>query len=198
MLSSKKYKFEKILFPFSRLLKKINISPNQVTISSIIFSIFVFYTIVTYHFLLGTVLLIITSFLDSLDGFLARDTKKVTKLGAYLDTIADRYVEFIVLLSLLFVNLPEIFFPIEVWIILCVFGSLMTTYSKSAYSEKTNKKIYGGLIERPERMIILIMCVFFLNIELKYSSYILIIFALLTNITAIQRIIKSIKLCIRE
>lgn len=193
MLSAKKHKFKKIFSFLIYPLKILNITPNQITFASLLFALSVFYFILKYEFLIALILLIFTSLFDALDGFLARDIKKETKWGAYLDTVTDRYVEFIVLFSFFFIDIPKIVFSAEVWLALCIFGSLMTTYSKSAFSEKTNKKLEGGFIERPERMILLMIGLPLASINLTYLSYSLILFALLTNISALHRIIKSLK-----
>jgi len=193
MLSAKKHKFKKIFSFLIYPLKKLNITPNQITFGSFLLSFLVFYFVLKYEFLIALILLVFTSLFDALDGFLARDIKRETKWGAYLDTITDRYVEFIILFSFFFVDIPKVVFSAEVWIALCIFGSLMTTYSKSAFSEKTNKKLESGFIERPERMILLMIGVYLASINLIYLSYFLILFALLTNLSALQRIIKSLK-----
>ena len=78
------------------------------------------------------------------------------------------------------------------WVLFIVFGSLMTNYAKAAGSEK-KIVVKGGLIERPERMILLFAII--LSYALSYSNtiYLIALMAILTNITAIQRIMPALK-----
>jgi Cu/Ag efflux pump CusA len=74
----------------------------------------------------------------------------------------------------------------------------MTTYAKSAFTEKTLKNFSGGLLERAERMLIIIIGVILLNFDANYLVYTLIVLAILTNLSAILRISKALKLCTRN
>jgi phosphatidylglycerophosphate synthase len=140
----------------------------------------------------------VISLLDALDGTLARVLKKASTFGAYLDTIVDRYVEFIILFAFLFLKLPKIIFPSYIWISLAIFGSLITTYSKAAYSEKAGKEFKGGFFERGERMLLLILVIFSGIFGSLYVIYLLILYSLLTNLSAIHRILLSLKLCMKN
>ena len=81
--------------------------PNTWTFLSIIFILISVYFIVKSNFLAAAVFLIISGFFDIVDGAVARITAKITKFGAYMDTVIDRYVEVIVIFGILFVGLPE-------------------------------------------------------------------------------------------
>ena len=133
--------------------------------------------------------------MDFVDGAVARNKNLSTKKGAYLDTVFDRYVEGILLLGFLFLPLEQIFFPSYVWIFLILFGSMMTTYAKSAAKEKelTQKELKGGLMSRGERTIFYLIAMAS-GITCLYSmSLVLILMAVLTNLTAIQRIFSATK-----
>jgi len=132
----------------------------------------------------------ISSFLDFIDGAVARRAGKVTKKGAYLDTIFDRYVEGIILVGFLFLPLPRLFLPASFWIFLVLFGSFLTTYSKAAAKEKEliEKEIKRGLIGRAERMILLFLAILLGIFNFSWTLYLIIVLAILTNITAFQRI----------
>jgi phosphatidylglycerophosphate synthase len=116
--------------------------------------------------------------------------------GAYLDTIADRYVEALLLLGFLFIGLPGVIFPSNVWLFLILFGSTMTTYAKAAASEKKiiDRELKGGLMSRGERMIIYAGALLILNFNWVWVTYILIGLAFLTNITAFQRIASALRI----
>ena len=141
---------------------------------------------------------LIAGFLDFVDGAVARYKNLSTKVGAYLDTICDRYVEGILLLGMLFLPLPKVFLPSQVWIFLILFGSVLTTYAKAAAKEKdlVSQELKGGLLSRGERIILLLVSLLSGIFDPGYflMTYILILIAALTNFTAIQRIYSAIKL----
>jgi archaetidylinositol phosphate synthase len=162
---------------------------------AIFFSLFVFYFLVKQNLIFATVFFLIASFLDFVDGAVARYKNLSTKFGAYLDTICDRYVEAIFLLGILFLPLPKIILPKEFWIFLILFGSLMTTYAKAAAKEKelVVSELKGGILSRSERLFLFLLALIFGNFNLNWMMVVLIFTAILTNLTAIQRIFFAIK-----
>lgn len=171
---------------FSRL----RLSPNQWTGMSIIFALVTFYLLAQGLFLAAAAFLIMSAFFDMVDGSVARVIGKESRLGAYLDTIADRYVEGMIAFGLLFAGLPGFFLPSYAWIFLFIFGSLMTTYAKSAAKEKgvVYQELRGGLLERAERMVILFIGILLASIQPVYLTYVIAILAVLSNVSAVQRI----------
>jgi phosphatidylglycerophosphate synthase len=94
--------------------------------------------------------------MDIIDGAVARYSNQVSKKGAYLDTIVDRYVEFLIILGLLLAHLPHVILPSDVWILIFLFGAMMTTYVKAAAAEKGLSSIVkGGVLERAERLLLI-------------------------------------------
>ena len=186
------YKNRKIFNELEKHIGKIFsfMKPNHITIFSVVVSFVCFYFILQENFLFASITLFINGFLDIVDGSVARFTKTSSKKGSYLDTIADRYSEFIIIFGLVFITLPYVLVPSYVWIFLYLFGSLMTTYAKASSSEKLLIKISGGILERAER-IILLLTGFVISIFSKnYLIYFIIVLAILSNITALQRILK--------
>lgn len=170
------------------LFSKLPLTPNQWTLISVLPAIVSAYFIINENFLLGALLFGTASFLDLVDGSVARVTGRVTKKGAYLDTIIDRYIEGLIVFGLLFVSLP---IPNStLWIVLYLFGSMMTTYAKAAAKEKnlTEEELRGGLTERAERLVLLFLGLLLANLSKAYLAYIVIILAVLSNATALQRI----------
>jgi len=145
------------------------------------------YMIYKEIFDLALIFFVFSAFLDLVDGSVARYQNRVTSAGAYLDTIIDRYVEFFILFALMFVSYPRFVFSARTWIILAIFGSLMTTYAKSAGFEK-GREIRGGIMERAERLIFIfgiILASWFFRL---IAIYLIVLFAVLVNVSAVQRI----------
>lgn len=171
------------------------LKPNHWTLLSIFFALF--YLLFLWKGKLNFALFsfFVSSFLDFVDGAVAREKGLATKKGAYLDTISDRYVEAIFLLGFFFLPLPKIIFPSFIWIFLVLFGSIMTTYVKAAAKEKelTKKELKGGLISRGERIILIFLSLIFFKFNPIFTSQLLILIAILTNLTALQRIFLAFK-----
>lgn len=190
MLDLYKEKFKKLEKGFGRIFSFLPFSPNQYTLLSLIFVFLVFYFLLKQNLILGILFFLIASFLDFIDGAVARYKNIVTKLGAYLDTICDRYVEGILLFGILFLPLPKVLIPGYGWIFLILFGSIMTTYAKAAAKEKdlVNQELKGGIMSRGERIILLLVSLILGIFNFTWMIYLLIIIALLVNFTALQRI----------
>lgn len=196
MLDLYKNSFKKLEEKVGKIFSFLPISPNQYTLVSILFALFSFYFLINQNLILAILFFLIAGFLDFIDGAVARYKNISTKIGAYLDTIVDRYVEGILLLGMLFLPLPKIFLPAYFWLSLILFGSILTTYAKAAAKEKdlVTQELKGGLLSRSERIILLIISLILGVFNFTWMAYLLIFIAVLTNFTALQRIISAIKL----
>lgn len=82
------------------MLRQLLTAPNQLTLIRLIIIPFIIINIVDNNYRLALILLVIAGLSDGLDGLLARTLHQQTKLGQYLDPIADK-----LLLSTLFLVL---------------------------------------------------------------------------------------------
>ncbi len=177
--------FRRSLHPVIVLFIMLKITPNMLTVAGLLINIYVAYLIATGNFILGGIILIIASIFDTFDGELARTTGKITKAGAFLDSIADRYAEFFILGGLghyfisnnLNIGIIATFFSLV--------GAIMTSYTR-ARAEGIGVELNKGFFQRPERMIFLIITFLFLS---HYLIYAMTIFAFVTVITVLQRTI---------
>ncbi|NOR85077.1 CDP-alcohol phosphatidyltransferase family protein [archaeon] len=199
----KKYapKFSKNIKSFlGRIFSKIPISPNSWTFLSLLFAIFGFYALYSKNLLVGIILFSISGLIDAIDGAVAQHQNKKTHLGAYLDGIIDRIVEALLLIGLMFFEIPEFYIPGYIWLtLLLFFGSAMTSFAK-AYAD--HQKVIptikiekmDGLLERAERIILIITGMIFGYIKTpEYITYFIIIAVILSIITFTQRINYTIK-----
>jgi phosphatidylglycerophosphate synthase len=195
MLEEKREKFKKIEEEIGRIFSKLGPSPNQYTLNSIVFGIFCFISLFFKNFVLALIFFLISAILDFVDGAVARYSGKVTKTGAYLDTISDRFVEGLIFLGLLSLPLPKFIIEAKYWIFLCFFGSLMTTYAKAAAKEKelVAQELKKGFFGRGERMILLAITIFGGILNQNLMIYPISLLAVLSNLTALQRIILTLR-----
>jgi phosphatidylglycerophosphate synthase len=168
---------------------------NAYTVLALLLALVSAYFILVQNFIAAAVFFAIAAFLDTVDGAVARYRNQASKRGAYFDTVSDRYMEGIIILALILVPLPSFYLPSYFFAAVYLFGSMTITYVKAAAKEKelTKKEITGGLLERPERMILLFIGVLLAHFNAAYLTYVLVILAVLANITALQRIRIALK-----
>lgn len=187
-------KFSNLSIKIGIIFSKLGMSPNQWTMITLIPTFIALYFLIMQNFIIAAAFFLFASFIDLIDGSVARVTGKVTKKGAYLDTIIDRYVEFIIIIGLFMIPLPGFYMPATFWLFLYLFGSMMTTYAKASAKEKelTAKELRGGILERAERLIILFAGIIIAAYSLLWLTMIIAALAILANITALQRITNAV------
>jgi CDP-diacylglycerol--glycerol-3-phosphate 3-phosphatidyltransferase len=178
-----------------RPLAGLGITPNTLTILGLILSILTAVIIAQGLFLAGGSLVLFAGIFDMFDGAMARARNASTTFGAFFDSTLDRYSESIILFGLLFFALhkPVIqarFWPFQYdqsWMIILVFiatvGSFMVSYAK-ARAEGLGLECKTGLLARPERVVILAI-----GLLTGAVFWALVILAIFSNVTAIERII---------
>jgi CDP-diacylglycerol--glycerol-3-phosphate 3-phosphatidyltransferase len=107
----------------------------------------------------------------------------MSRFGAFLDSNLDRYAEIVVFLGILwrFQGEPMI----QLVSVLGITGSLMVSYTK-ARAEGLGQAVSGGMLQRPERIVLLALGSFFHEGGLRIVLWILAVF---TNLTSVQRMI---------
>lgn len=138
------YVFRPIAFIFLKMFYKIPITPNQISLLSILVGIVagVFFSFGTYFwFVIGGVCFGIATVLDCLDGMIARLKNMGTYIGRIIDGISD-YIASVAIhigFALGIVNNPQLNFPINPWILMAlaavfnIMHSIMVDYYKSEF-----------------------------------------------------------------
>lgn len=193
-LAQKREKFKGIEVIVGSCFSRLPFSPNFYTLSSIVVSFFGLYFLIKVKLLVALFFFVSAILLDFVDGAVARYCNKSTKIGAYLDTICDRYVEGMILFGFLFLPLKKIGLPPAFWIFLLVFGSILITYSKAAAKEKEilKEEFKKGFIGRAERMILIIATMITGVFSFYWMSWEIVILSILFNIAAMDRIYLAI------
>lgn len=131
----------------------------------------------------GGLVALAAAMFDMLDGRVARLRGRETKFGAYLDSTMDRYSDMLLYLGLmvLYARLGHTRLMVLVWV--AAFGGFMTSYAR-ARAESLIPRCAVGLMERPERVVLLVV-----GALLNRMVAVLWIIAILSNVTAIQRVV---------
>jgi CDP-diacylglycerol--glycerol-3-phosphate 3-phosphatidyltransferase len=132
------------------------------------------------HERLAGLLLIPVALLDALDGALARLTGKATRFGAFFDSTLDRFAEIALYLGLLYLYRGSTLETVLIY--LTITGSLMVSYTR-ARAEGLGLECKVGLFTRLERLAVLT-----LGLLLEQTLIALIILAIFSNLTVLQRV----------
>ncbi len=169
-------------------LNALGLTPNALTLVGFAAMCIVGLVLANGYFAIGGLLIIAAGVFDALDGSLARLTNRVTKFGAFLDSTTDRFAEGALYLGILFWYQQQGLAYVAYLVYLSLLGSLMVSYAR-ARAEGIGVECKEGLLTRFERIALLvaglILTAFFGDWPLLA---VLGIMAVLTNVTAVQRI----------
>jgi archaetidylinositol phosphate synthase len=164
--------------PVASSVASMGITPNQITVIGFFVSILAAYFFFSSLPLGGGLLILLTGFFDILDGAVAKVSGKVTRFGGVLDSTLDRYSDMVIIGAIILGGLCD-----PVWGILAMVGSFMVSYVR-ARGEVEGVRMAGiGLMERAERLIVLTAAAL-----LGYTWVGIILLAILTNFTSLQRL----------
>jgi CDP-diacylglycerol--glycerol-3-phosphate 3-phosphatidyltransferase len=120
---------------------------------------------------------------DMVDGRVARETNRVTRFGGFFDSVLDRYSDLGLLVGLLVWYGSINRFGYVVLTAIAMTGSVMVSYTR-ARAENTIPQCKVGFMERPERVVLLIIGALF-----DRMAPVLWVVAVLSNLTVIDRMI---------
>lgn len=169
---------------FRLALGNASISPNILTLVGLIFSLLTFFFIaVTGQLILAGVFLVVSGFFDLLDGAVARSTNMVTRFGAFLDSVLDRYSDLFVMfgISIYFLGRGDTLTSMAAFF--AAIGVAIVPYAR-ARAEAASIACRSGILERPERVILLSIGLLF-----QVLKPVVFIIAVLAHVTALQRVI---------
>jgi CDP-diacylglycerol--glycerol-3-phosphate 3-phosphatidyltransferase len=131
----------------------------------------------------GGLVAFVAALFDVMDGRVARLRGRETTFGAYLDSTMDRFSDMLLYLGLLILYARVDRTPQMALVWVAAFGSFMTSYAR-ARAESLIPSCNVGLLERPERIVLLVAGAVF-----NRMTAALWIIAVLANVTAIQRVV---------
>lgn len=193
-----------IIDPMVKAAVKVGITPNVVTTMGMLgnaagAALLVYaalYADVNDYSWIGWsgVIIIISSLMDMVDGYMARTCSMCSTFGAFYDSVLDRYCELLTLSGLAF-YLMHTGHPWAAVVTLCsLIGSIMVSYVR-ARAEGLDIECKVGLMQRPERVVLTIagMMLCFLQpvVEFDVLWFVFIsqaLIAVFANITAFHRI----------
>jgi len=190
------------LEPLAGVFVRFGVTPNQISLLSLFFGILCAFLFSLQEFLAGSIMLFIAGILDLVDGTVARKMDRESEFGAVFDWIVDKYVDSFALLGIGISGMASISLILPLGATadagvaaIAIIGSMMNTfikpvvYAEVGYSDRIQGKINDplegvGFFGRPETLVVLV-----LGGVAGLMWIAVLVVALCTNLSAIQRII---------
>ena len=183
MLGHYKAPLHRLFDPVAQLLLRMGARPNHLTVLGLGVSVTAAYVFSVGLLRGGAVLLAVAGLFDFFDGAVARLAGSDSDYGAFLDSVVDRYSDVAVMLGILVYYQQRSDTAGSVLTMAALAGTIMTSYTK-ARAQSIGVRCDIGVIERPERLIALIA-----GASFHLLTSVMALLAVLTNVTAIQRIV---------
>jgi len=166
----------------ARTLARHGISPNTLTLVGLVINGGAAVLYALGFIVAGGITILFAGLFDMLDGAVARLRGAPSGFGGFLDSVVDRYSDFLIFGGVLtyFARKGDLLMTLVSAVVLC--GAFMVSYAR-ARAETVIPKCAVGLMERPERIIVLAAgSLFGLLTEAVWFL------AITTHITALHRI----------
>lgn len=175
--------FGSIIDRIVRWLALSRIHPNVLTFLGLVINSWAAVLFASGYFRWAGVVVIGAGLFDMVDGRVARETNRVTRFGGFFDSVVDRYSDLALLMGLLvyYASINRFFYVVLTAIVMT--GSVMVSYTR-ARAECTIPKCKVGFLERPERVVLIILGALF-----DRMAPVLWVIAVLSNLTVIHRMI---------
>ncbi len=166
-----------------RWLALSRIHPNVLTFIGLLINIWAAWLFSQGKFRWAGLVVIGAGLFDMVDGRVARASNQVTRFGGFFDSVVDRYSDLALFVGLLvyYASINRFFYIVLTAIVMT--GSVMISYTR-ARAENVIPKCKVGFLERPERVVLIIIGALF-----DRMAPVLWVIAFLSNLTVIHRMI---------
>ncbi|NQT26638.1 CDP-alcohol phosphatidyltransferase family protein [candidate division KSB1 bacterium] len=171
--------------PVINFFIRIDANPNMFTSIGFLVSIVAAYFAAKGSFRIASLILLGSGICDTIDGKVARASGKTSKFGALYDSSLDRYAEVFYFLGLAVFFVHAEWYRTSVAIFFGLGGSMMVSYVR-ARAEGLGFECNVGLLQRPERILLLAVGGLIHPYALVTAIWII---AIMANFTAVQRIV---------
>jgi len=168
---------EKMMKPFL-----INVNPNYITVLALLAAIAAGYFAYMQDFIAFGILVLLNGFLDIWDGEIAKQFKRETKFGDFLDHAFDRLADVAILLGLtLTPYVPD-------WLgYITIIAVLLVSYLGTEAQALTSHRLYAAWLGRSDRLVIIAAAAF---LQMWFASalyYGFLLILLMSAISFLQR-----------
>jgi CDP-diacylglycerol--glycerol-3-phosphate 3-phosphatidyltransferase len=174
---------EEGLKPVGAGLRRAGVTADVVTVIGVVMACATAVAIGSGRFRLAVLLLVLTGVPDALDGAVAKASGTASKRGAFFDSVADRFTDFVLMGGAAWYLMPRGRIALLPF---AVAGAASLVSYQRAKAEALGFNARGGLMERAERVLLLGFGVLFSELLVG----VLWVLFVLTAITAVQRFVK--------
>ncbi len=173
----------KLVVIIVRSLALARINPNTLTFVGLLINIAAAAMLAAGQFRIAGLIIIGAAIFDLVDGRVARATGRVTRFGGFFDSVLDRYSDLSLLIGLLvyYASINRFFYIVLTAVVMV--ATVMISYTRSR-AEIAIPKCKVGFMERPERIVLLIIGALF-----DRMAAVLWVIAVLGNLTVVHRMI---------
>ncbi|RLG22644.1 CDP-alcohol phosphatidyltransferase family protein [Methanosarcinales archaeon] len=167
----------------------LKVNPNLITLVGLIACLVAGIFFAWGELFVGAVFILLGGFFDVLDGAVARECKKETKFGAFIDSVSDRIGEGGIIIGAMWGGYTA-FWIFPDWFIgaLALLTSFMVSYARARAECIGISMESVGIGERAERMVIVAMGAF-----LNVLNWAFVVLVIISTITILQRIFHARK-----
>lgn len=158
------------------------VHPNVLTAMGLVISICAAWYLHKGEFFLAGWIMLFGALADLVDGPVARASNRVTRFGGFFDSVLDRYTDLVLLMGMLvyYASIDRFFYVVLTAVAMT--GSVLVSYTR-ARSENVIDSCKVGFLERPERMVLMLIGAFFAKM-----APVIWVLAVLSNVTVAHRI----------
>jgi len=191
-----------VVEPVGDLFGRAGVHPNVLSFTGLIFSAAAGFLYSQGRFFWAAWVVLFAGICDTLDGHIARKTKKNSPFGAFFDSTLDRYSDMFLFVGLAYYYAGGPSFYASdtgghgspwtvVVIVLAIAGSFMVSYTR-ARAEGLGVQCKAGMMQRPERITLLLIGSLLGSIPTVgpvLMKLTLLLLAVSVNLTALYRMI---------
>src|SRR5690606_26872710 len=186
--------FTKLFTPIARLLIRLGISPDVVTVVGtlgVCIGALAFYP--RGKFLAGTLFITAFVFFDTLDGIMARMNNRSSRWGAFLDSTLDRIADASIFGGLVLWYAGGGANPLMAGLALaCLILGMVVSYAR-ARAEGLGMTANVGIAERAERLVLVLVATGFVGLGLPEAGLkvVLVVLSVASLLTGVQRRLRA-------
>jgi archaetidylinositol phosphate synthase len=201
VLDGQRGRADKVLMPAANAMKSVD--PNAISVMALILAfavgVLTYYSFNDWSLLLPiiSILVIVSGFLDALDGKVARLVGKTGKRGDFIDHVFDRYADIFMIGGVVVSAWCNIYLGI-----VALLGVLMTSYMGTQAQALGIGRMYAGFLGRADRIVLMFLVPLlqwgytmitgdkFIDlgwVEFSMFEVMMLWFAIVGNLTVVQR-----------
>ncbi len=180
--------------PFAGVLAKpfiwLKVDPNVISVIGLVFALIGAFFVTQQQWFFALIFFILAPVMDLIDGNVARALNKRSNWGNYFETMIDKFVDFAMLGSFVFV--PQM----QLASVLALGFSAVSSYAKPrvALIIITDNRDWPAIGEHADKLVLVLAALLIAAIGFNYIVWFLYLIALISAIGSIQRIIYAKKL----